>query len=167
MNSMKRVMACLILTVFGATALSAQDGKFKLTPNVGLATTILSGGAGVQVAINPSYQLYKSLHAEGQISYSNVQAGDTFFSANEKVTAVNALVGLRVYLFGNAATTRLYTNLMIGITSYQVTNFSTGRETNTQDAGASLGLYLERKKFVVGVSFDSPEHMVLRVGFVF
>ena len=63
-------------------------------------------------------------------------------------------------------TVRPYLNLLLGL-NYLKEELN-GTEFESQiDAGISSGLFLELKKVLIGVSYDSPQYLNLKVGYTF
>lgn len=155
------VLACISLCsrVFG------QDNRLSTLATVGVATPILDGGLGVHLGANPSLRLTPRLAVEGQVSYIYNRINSTFLSGNTgEGHTVNTLAGARLYLNGEGSKSRLFVNLLAGLnyTSEQVDNRQ--RETYF-DLGLSTGLFVLRDRLALGLSFDSHQYLVLKIGY--
>lgn len=153
----------LLLSIAGS--LSGQERKRILQGTVGVASPILDNGLGIHLGVNPAFQMRKQFFAEGQVSYIYTNAQSSFL-AGETSTAhtANVLLGARVYLNSPAQTTRFFLHAMFG--------FFCHREVNQFEAdeiglGRALGGYVEFNRLVTGLAFNSPQHLILKLGYSF
>lgn len=163
-NRIKNSCLTCLLSVLGFAA-SAQSSDFSITPNIGLTSPVLDEGVGFHIGVNPSYYLTSWLSLEGQVSYSYTSIRSTFINGNSgEAFSVNTLAGGRVYLLPSHMLTRLYANLLLGVNYFNEEVNEVPQEAEL-GLGASVGLYVETTKFVFGVSYDTPENLVLKVGY--
>lgn len=157
----------LILTIGFGSSVFAQKGSFSTNATVGVTTPILDNGIGVHLGINPSYALFSHLSVEGQLSFIHTNVNGAFISGNEeKVNAGNALVGGRLYFTAPEKNLRPYLNLLLG-GNYTRQKRDGGEITANFGPGISIGGFLEMRKLLVGLSFDTPQNIVLKAGFSF
>ncbi len=164
----KRTKNLLIIVIFFHLAflLNAQKDNFSTAAFSGLSTPILDNGIGLHLGINPSYSLFSHLSIEGQISYVYTNITGSFISGNEaKTNAFNTLLGGRLYFNSESRKTRFYINLLMG-GNYNVTYRSSEKMTE-YIIGLSGGGYVEREHLLFGISFDTPQNLILKIGYVF
>ncbi len=163
----KRIEVLIILAIlFSGTLANAQSNNFSALATVGLSAPILDSGSGYHVGINPSYLLSNNFSIEGQLSYLATKINGSFLSGNEgKSNAANALVGGRLYLTSAASPNRFYFNLLVGI-SYNKEEINSLTQEGMINPGFSAGAFMELKKLVLGLSFDTPQNLVLKAGYV-
>lgn len=163
----KQIEALLIVALlFSGSLLNAQSNNFSTLATIGINTPILDNGVGYHIGINPSYLLSNSFSAEGQLSYLTTQINGSFLSGNDgKSNAVNALVGGRLYLTSAANPNRFYLNLLLGL-SYNKEEINSVTQEGMINPGFSAGAFVELKKLVIGLSFDTPQNLGIKVGYV-
>lgn len=154
--------------LFGLVALAqAQDNRLSTLATVGVSTPILDNGVGFHVGLNPSIRLAPIVAVEGQISYLYTHIGSSFLSGNEGVVhAVNTLAGGRLYLNGPGKRHRFFLNLLLGATYAQEV------ENGVEKPGAwmlgfSGGGYVALRRLTLGLSYDTPQNLVLKGGYAF
>jgi hypothetical protein len=156
----------IVVLLFSGSLANAQSNNFSTLTTIGISTPIVDNGNGYHLGINPSYLLSNNFSLEGQLSYLYTKISGSFLSGNEgKSNAVNALVGGRLYLTSAAKPTRLYFNLLVGI-NYNKEEINSIKGDGMINAGFSAGAFVELKKLVLGLSFDTPQNLVLKVGYV-
>lgn len=80
--------------------------------------------------------------------------------------AINLLAGGRLYLLPEDRNARLYFNLLVG-RNYEQEKLEGLEEQTEWGFGFSAGAYIELSQFVVGLSFDTPRHLILKLGYTF
>ena len=156
------ILSVLILSGLG---IQAQETSFSTAITAGPTTPTLDNGLGLHLGVNPAYAISPFLSLEGQLSYLYTFAGTTFLTGEEvNGQAVNILAGGRVYLLSEERKNRLYLNLLLG-GNY---NREAARDVITSEwnLGFSLGGYLERNRFLIGLSYDTPQNVILKVGYI-
>lgn len=157
----------LMLTIGFSSSVFAQKGSFTTNATVGVTTPILDNGIGVHLGINPSYALFSHFSIEGQLSFIHTNVKGAFISGKEeKVNAGNALVGGRLYFTAPEKNLRPYLNLLLG-GNYTQEKQEDGETTANFGPGFSAGAFLEVHQFVVGGTFDTPQNLILKVGYIF
>ncbi len=132
----------------------------------GLTIPLEDNGIGFHIGVNPSYRIAPFFSVEGQISYLYTKISLSFSGREGVNNAMNILAGGRVYVIPESRRTRVYLNLLAG------GNWSkdsvTGVETYGEFGfGFSGGGYVEINRFLAGLSYDTPQNLVLKVGYIF
>ena len=158
----------LLLVLFLLTNhLNAQDDRFSILPTIGITRPILDNGLGFHIGVNPSIRLTKWLSGEVQISYVYTRINSSFLSGNEGiVNSVNTLIGGRFYLNSEDKKTRFFFNLLTGL------NYNKEEENNISSEGKfqlgfSGGAFVDINRIIVGVSYDTPQNLSLKLGYSF
>ncbi|MFK7933937.1 MAG: hypothetical protein AB8G22_10540 [Saprospiraceae bacterium] len=162
----KRFFVILILLSVGKL-LPAQDTNFSTSTTVGITTPILDNGSGFHIGVNPAYSVSPRFSLEGQVSYLYTKINGSFISGNQgKSNAVNTLVGGRLYLSSEERPNRLYINLLVGgnYNNEEIDGRANGGEFS---GGFSVGGYVAFRKILLGLSYDTPQNLILKVGYVF
>ena len=166
MNNLIKQSIFLSLTLFSGLSANAQKGESFITPNIGVTTLLLSEAIGVHIGVNPSYAVSSHFSIEGQVSYSYTRINGAFISgARGLINSFNALAGGRLYFIQEDKSVRPYINLLIGANQFRELS-ETLKETRGFKIGFSAGAYVEIQKFLLGVSLDSPENFIFKVGYV-
>lgn len=141
----------------------------KASVQFGISSPILDNGIGFQIGINPTYQLpeHEYVGLEGQISYNYTGITSSFISGRKgSAQAFHLLGGGRIYLFPESWNTRMYLNLMAGLLVYTATLDNT--QGNLEyGLGLSTGLYVKHKRIIIGISGETPQNVMAKVGFIF
>lgn len=162
----KKSLLFFLLLVFGLSV-HAQKDNLKVSPNLGVTTPILDGGIGFHLGINPAYTLSPRFSVEGQVSYLYTKINGSFLSGNEgRSNSINTLVGGRLYLNSEEKRNRFYLNLLFG-GNYNKEEINDVKLDGAFDFGFSGGGFFEINKFLIGVSYDTPQNFILKVGYVF
>ncbi len=143
---------------------NAQKSNFMTSSTIGVASPILDGGIGLHIGINPSYSLSNKFSLEGQVSYFHTKISSSFLSGNTgSVNSINTLAGGRLYLNSEERTNRFYLNLLVGGNYYKEkrNGFKKDGEINV---GFSTGAFFELNKFLIGLSYDTPQNLILKIG---
>jgi hypothetical protein len=165
---MKRKTPILIIIIFilGYNyRLLSQKNLASLQPSIGIAAPILDGGIGFSLSMNGHQPLNSYFGLEGQIAYVYSKIKGSFISGRQgSINSISAMAGLRLY-FNPKDDIRFYINGLVGYTAYNET--LDGTAFKERDPGMSLGAFLDfNRKYVVGLSLEAPEFVVLRVGYV-
>lgn len=153
-----KVNHLVFITLFCLSFATTAQNKFSVLPTVGVATPILDNGLGFQLGVNPSYAITPNFSLEGQVSFTHINA-TSFIAGEDKTTnSFYALIGGRLYLAPESKAFRPYINALIG-----------GFNNNTSDGnlGFSTGGFLELNRTIIGLSFESSQNLVLKLGRVF
>jgi hypothetical protein len=164
-DMIKKIIFALLL--FLSITSQAQDRPFTFSTTVGVTMPILDNGLGFHLGINPAYPVSEHFYVEGQLSYLYTRVGASFLSGEQaNIHAFNALAGGRLYLNKEMQTNRFYLNLLLGGNFQQERKDS---ETSGHDFGPgfSAGSFLQREAFLLGLSYDTPQNLVLKAGYVF
>ncbi len=156
----------LFVLLFLGIFANAQTKEFSISPNIGITTPILDNGLGIHLGINSAYLFSSHVAVEGQISYLHTRLSATFLSGKEgKSNSVNVLAGGRLYLNSEEKTNRFYFNLLAG-GYYEKEKFE-NNVAHKFAIGFSSGVYLQLKKVLLGLSFDTPQNVIFKVGYQF
>lgn len=167
MNINMKKIALVMFLFCAAINLKAQKGKFSIGAMTGVATGILDNGWGVHLGANPHISINRHFAAEFQVSYTYFKTTGSFLSGDTgKSNTLNALSGVRFYFNSEEKKVRPYINLLIGA-QYNKTQKDdiSSVSSSSLEMGFSTGFFLDVNQFLVGVSFDTPEHILLKVGY--
>ncbi|MEL6135259.1 MAG: hypothetical protein AAFR59_18030, partial [Bacteroidota bacterium] len=154
------LLACALLT-------KAQDRPFSTALAVGITTPILDNGLGFYTGIHPSYHLSSHFSLEGQVSYLYTSISGSFLSGEQATShAINTLAGGRLYLNGEASKYRFFLNLLLGGNYTQEQTEGMAGE-GAFGLGFSGGGYMQVGKLWLGLSYDTPQNVVLKAGYRF
>lgn len=161
----KKKLLLSVLLFLGIYA-NAQNEEFLVSPNIGITTPILDNGLGMHLGINSAYLFSSYVAVEGQISYLHTRLSATFLSGKEgNNNSINVLVGGRLYLNSEEKTNRFYFNLLAG-GYYEKEKFENNVSRKIA-IGFSSGVYLQLKKILLGLSFDTPQNLIFKIGYQF
>ncbi|MGB1204021.1 MAG: hypothetical protein ACPG5B_00155 [Chitinophagales bacterium] len=159
---------CLIFTLFLLTfSIKAQQNNFSSSANIGISTPILDNGIGFHIGLNPAYALHSHFSVEGQISYSYTKISGTFLSGNKgNISSINTLVGGRLYFNSEEKAARFYINFLLGgnYKAKTINNIDKGGEFGMSFSG---GGYCEWNNLLIGAAYETPQNVVLKIGYVF
>ena len=158
----------LILSLlFVALSTNAQSHHFSNSASFGVTSPILDNGIGFHMGINPSYSIYSHISAEGQISYLYTKLGSSFLSGKMGYSnSVNTLIGGRIYFNSEGNTVRPFINFLAGVTYNKEESDGIKLESEFSP-GLSGGIFLEFDKLLTGISVESPQHIVIKIGYGF
>lgn len=144
-----------------------QSKKVSAHATGGIAFTILDSGLGGSIGMNGIYRLNSYFCLETQLSYNHVRINSSFISGRKGFnSAVNGLGGLRLYFNPNDEY-RFYINGMIG-GSYEREKLDGLSIDPIFTGGVSLGAYMDfNHKYVFGLALESPNFLILRLGYIF
>lgn len=154
--------------VMGLTSqANAQQKKLLVQPTIGVTAPILDGGIGFHLGVNPSIRITQRFSIEGQVSYMNSQITSSFLSGNVgSINSINTLAGGRWYLNDEEKTTRFFVNLLGGL-NYFNEKIDNRADRDQYDVGASVGGFVELNKILIGLSYETPQNVVLKLGYSF
>ena len=135
-------------------AIHAQN-RLSTLPTVGVVTPLLDNGLGFQVGVNPSFKVNQYVSIESQFSYSYINASAFLTGEDEINNSFYALIGGRLYLASERKTFRPYINAMMG---------SSHSNKSGKNLGFSTGGFLQIGKTVVGISLESTQNIVFKLG---
>lgn len=145
---------------------NAQESRLELLPTIGVTSPILDNGIGFHVGLNPYVRINKRVSAEGQLSYIYTNITSSFLSGNiSSVNSVNTLVGGRIYVNPEDKNTRFFLNLLIGLNYLKETNNIGG--VGEYNVGFSGGTFIELNRVVIGLTFDTPQNLIFKLGYAF
>lgn len=163
---MKNLLIFLI-TVSFINHINAQDRQFSTLTTIGVTSPILDDGIGVHLGVNPHLRLTEKLSVEGQISYIYTKIGSSFLSGNTgSLNSINTLVGGRFYLNSEDKNTRFFFNLLAGLNYKKEEENSIAKDAEF-NLGFSGGLFLGINKITLGLTYDTPQNLILKLGYSF
>lgn len=164
--SKKGIIVMMFLALVGTIA-NAQNNNFSTTATLGIGTPLLDNGLGFHIGVNPSFSVSEYFAVEGQLSYVNTSIKSSFLSGDTgKVHSVNGLVGSRLYFTPQDAKVRPYINALVGgLYNHEVMD-RIDSEPEFR-LGFSGGAFVKIDRFVVGLSFDTPENVIFKAGYTF
>ena len=140
----------------------AQKRNFSISPTIGLNIPILDNGVGFHIGLNPAYSISNRFAIEGQVSFAYVKINGAFISGEQNTQSnFNALLGARFYILSKEKKARPYLNLLIGGMQNQESDYM------EFTVGASTGVFVDINRFLVGLSFETPGNVILKVGYTF
>ena len=167
MNQTLKRKLFLVLLLPLSFFLHAQQSNFSGIATLGIGSQILDESIAVHAGFNPSWALNPSFSIEGQASYIHTQINGSFLSGRMgTANAFNLLLGGRLYLIPKDKKNRAYINVLIG-GRYSEESLEGLEQNAGLGLGFSGGAYLEVSKFVVGLSYDTPQHLFLKLGYTF
>ncbi len=140
---------------------SFSFAQMNVAATVGVTSPILDNGLGIQVGVNPSFELSEYFSLESQFSLIHID-GTQFISGDEfTMQSYNALVGGRLYVLGSEKSFRPFINFLAGA------NFNSG-ESRESGVGVSLGVYGElNDSLLFGVAAETEGFFTAKVGYQF
>jgi len=160
----------MVFLALVGTVSNAQTNDFSNTVVVGVGTPMLDNGIGFHVGYNPSFSVHEYFAVEGQLSYFYTNLTGSFISGNTgTVQSVNLLTGGRLYFTSEDKNVRPYINLLIGGMYNREFMERIGGSNTTSEfgLGGSAGAYVNISRFVIGLSLDTPQNFILKVGYTF
>jgi hypothetical protein len=155
-----------LLCLFPASGTYAQTA-FSWEISTGITTPILDNGIGFHLGVNPTYNLNEYFALEGQASYLFTRIEDSFLTGEKAtVNALNLLAGPRLYILGPDRKVRPFINLLVG-GNYQSEQRPSATSSSEFTLGFSGGGYVLINQLVLGLSYDTPQNIVLKVGYRF
>ncbi len=169
MNYSKKGIIVIIFLALIGTIAKAQTNDFSHTVIVGIGSPILDNGQGFHLGYNPSLSVYEYLAVEGQLSYFYAETSGFINGRKDKVHSVNVLVGPRLYFTPQDKNIRPYINLLIGgLYTREITERAGISTTRSEfGLGFSGGAYVNIHQFVLGLSYDTPQNVIFKVGYTF
>jgi hypothetical protein len=149
-------------------SVSAQKRDFSAAINIGYALPTMDYGNGFYIGFNPCWSFTSHLAIEGQISYTHTKIKKTFLSGEHGTfNSFNILFGGRLYVLSEEKKVRPYINLLAGGVIYNE-EISNGEQDNyTPAIGLSLGAFVKITRFQIGLSYDTPYYLNLKIGYIF
>ena len=159
--------AILILLLIISQLTFSQDKKFSAHIALGANMTILDNGFGPYLGINPAFKIAPIFSLEAQASYMYTYISGSFLSGEKRHLHVSSVVlGFRLYFLKEDKNVRPYISAMAGYNYYSESGGNIS--TSTFQLGLSGGAFVEfKKKWNVGLSYDTPQHLVLKGAYVF
>lgn len=163
-----RLNLSLILWIaLSLTRTLAQERDLHVFANLGLGTPFLDKGIGIHLGLNPSCSLFRFLSLEGQASYLYTRTTSAFISGKRGNShSWNLLAGGRLYFHSKERKNRFYINLLVG-GNYLRENLHGEKYLEEFNPGLSLGSFLELKSITFGLSLESPENLIFKLGYKF
>jgi hypothetical protein len=166
---MKTLFKSLLITLCCLTGLTAyaQEKKTEFSVSTGFATRLTTdpnsfeASNGFHLGVN----LYKrkaskwTWDAQLSMNYTSDK-----FTASGHIT-INALYGARYYFTKPESATRFFMSILGGLA---LRNESGDDFISTYlDVGYSGGFFMETKQLLFGISVDSPQNVIFKVGYKF
>ena len=167
-SPLKRKNIFLIFIFFFSFGLSteAQTKKHEFSYTIGLVVNHDELGSGYQtftygghVGFNMYSKKVKQLKSELQVSLNLVgRDGSSFLS-------LNALYGGRYYFVDPAKTTTFFVNTLIG--GLYLNESGDDFIENLIGFGYSIGFFMDKDRFLIGVSAESFNNFIFKIGYTF
>jgi hypothetical protein len=163
---MKNLLLFLIMVGFVNYA-KAQDQKFSALATIGVSSPILDNGIGFHLGLNPCLRLTERISAEGQISYIYSKIGSSFLKGEQGYfNSINTLAGGRLYFNSGEKKNRFFFNLLVGL------NYKKEEENNIEkdgeaNLGFSSGVFMDLSRITLGLTYDTPQNLILKLGYSF
>lgn len=168
MNFSKKGIVVIVFLALVGTIAKAQNNDFSSTITLGIGAPILDGGIGGHIGFNPAYSVSEYFAVEGQLSYAYMRINSSFISGKTgKVQSANILTGGRVYFTGEDKKVRPYANLLIGGMYNHEVQDSSGFKTTEFGFGLSAGAFVNINQFILGLSLDTPQNIIFKLGYTF
>jgi len=159
---MMRKMVFLLFIIFYSQIYS-QKSDLKFSASIGLSTTILDDGYGVNLAINSYKKITSKFYFEAQVSSIWTKINSSFLQGNKgNIYSVNFLTGLNYYI--KSKKPLIYFNFLTGL-SYSNERINYSKNYEIVDLGVFTGIFLKLKKILIGFGLESPQNIVVRIGF--
>ena len=163
---MKKLLIFLIAVGF-VNHTKAQDRKISTLTTIGITSPILDNGIGFHSGLNPHLWLTERFSLEGQISYIYTKISSSFLSGNTgSINSVNTLLGGRFYLNSEDKNTRFFFNLLTGL-NYRKEEVNSIAKEAELNIGFSGGLFMDLSKITIGLTYDTPQNLILKLGYSF
>lgn len=159
----------MIFLALVGTIVKAQNNNFSNTITLGVGTPILDNGIGFHLGYHPSVSVHEYFAVEGQLSYFNAKVTGFISGDAGRNHAVNFLTGPRVYLIAEDKNVRPYINLLLGGIYTREIMERAGVSTTRSEFGFGFsgGAYVNINQFVLGLSYDTPQNVIFKVGYTF
>ena len=146
---------------------TSQRKDFSSALTTGISVPLLDSGAGALLGFQASHSFHPHISTDGMISYNYNRIFSSFLSGEKGHThTLLILAGGRIYLLPAERKTQCYLQLMASSQIYQ--ERTTNRDHNTKwGLGYSVGLFGEWKRFLIGITTQSPLHLGLLTGIKF
>ncbi|MFK7756598.1 MAG: hypothetical protein AB8B53_06675 [Flavobacteriales bacterium] len=146
----------------------AHEGRLTPSASLGITTPLLDNGIGFSAAVNLTYDLTSHFATESQVSFIHTRVSSSFLSGNQGgVNSLNYFFGARLYLTSPEKTYRFYINLLPGISLNSESSKEFKKLFESIKFGATAGAFLELEKVFTGISIESPQNLLLKVGYIF
>ena len=163
----KKILLLALLMVTGIAA-EAQDKRFEFTPSLGfvvhhenLGYSFREFTYGVHLGVNMYNARAKRLKSDLQVSI-NASGGGT---GSSDLITINGLYGGRYYILDPARTTRVFINALLG--GAFVNETGDDFTESYLDVGYSSGIFVQSNRLILGVSVESFNNFVFKVGYAF
>lgn len=156
--------ASLLLLLLQAFPMGSFGQKRNLanTLSLGVSRPMLDKGIGLHLGLNSAYPINSTFSVEGQLSYLHTWVLSSFLSGETgKVKALNTLVGGRYYLITNNSRNRFFLSLLIG-GNREITVKKDQEMEEVIRAGYSAGAFFCFNKWWIGLSYETPQNIVLK-----
>lgn len=146
-------------------SLPAQNADRSLAITLGLASPVLDNGLGPQIGLNPRIPLNDYLALGGQLSYQYLSIQGTFLAGNRGNEQVGqALAGLHLFLLPDRFRVRPYLAVLAGGAIF-TENVSGSAAASVVQVGYSLAAYADIDRWLVGIAYEGPGYLLLKVGY--
>jgi len=170
MLKMKAKTRILLMTVFCIClnlTLNAQAKKMEFSSTIGfvlnheeLGTDFQEFGYGGHLGFNLYSKKAKRLKTDLQVSL-NLSGGEGISS---DFFSLNALYGGRYYFTKLEKSTKVFTNILVG--GSFVSELGDDFTENRLEFGYSVGLFINPKRFLIGVSAESFNNFIFKIGYI-
>ncbi len=159
LNKMTSFLRKLTLALALLSVGFSAHAQFSFTPTIGAGLQPAESGFGAYIGVYGSRPLGTHFAFDSQLSF--IVIGDD----NGTYSVLNALAGIRIYFNQEGAEPRIYFNALLGPSFEREARFDF--IAHELEFGYSGGLFAEIRRVVIGVSFDAPQSLLLKAGYVF
>tara|TARA_Y100001954_G_scaffold231604_1_gene281320 strand:+ start:897 stop:1382 length:486 start_codon:yes stop_codon:yes gene_type:complete len=155
-------MVFLFFIIF-CSQICSQKSNLKLSASIGLSRTILDDGRGINLAFNSYKKINSKFYFEAQVSNIWTKINSSFLQGNQgNIYSSNFLAGLNYYI--KSKKPMVYFNFLTGL-SYTNERINNSKNYEIVDLGVFTGIFLKLKKILIGFGLESPQNIVVRIGF--
>ena len=161
------MLVVLLISPCLCKARIARPHPMQITSTLGIGFPILDNGYGLHFGLNPTIPLNRHLSIAGQLSYMYGRINSSFLSGNHGLSHTGSLMmGGRVYIGSGGKGIRTYFNTLLGpqLHAERINNLMTSINLNL---GGSIGGFVRIRPWVIGLSYETPGHVVFKTGYYF
>ncbi|MFK8056301.1 MAG: hypothetical protein AB8F78_09310 [Saprospiraceae bacterium] len=141
--------------------MSAQKNKTEISFTGGYALQLVPAGSGWHGGINVYSKTEKRLKLDLQFSANLTREKNSYRSH----FAANLIGGTRYYILDPTKTATIFTNVLVG-PAFVIENGDDYIES-LLNIGYSVGIFVDNNRFLTGLSIESYQSLLFKVGYAF